>query len=248
MNGYLQRMTLSAMNPGGSIHPVVGSVFSAAKYDRTPDTFPGDEEISSPDHPESPTIRSPEAAQVLQATEAPPGLSVSPILPLQTPIGSPEQARQHQDPKPLSQEQSSLRRPATKFQEQEADKSESLSVRVDHEAELLVEPLEPQRQRRNHGVDIKGVYSPLVPEAVGGTASPGNFCALPNTVASATGKNQRDVSRQKPSAQEPDEIQIHIGRIEVTAVPPAPARPEAKPAARSVSLAEYLKRRDGRGK
>jgi len=41
-----------------------------------------------------------------------------------------------------------------------------------------------------------------------------------------------------------DEIQIHIGRIEVTAIPP-PARPAAqKPANNGPSLQEYLKRRD----
>jgi hypothetical protein len=42
--------------------------------------------------------------------------------------------------------------------------------------------------------------------------------------------------------READEIQIHIGRIEVTAVPPAPARPAALPVRKSVKLEEYLKR------
>jgi hypothetical protein len=43
----------------------------------------------------------------------------------------------------------------------------------------------------------------------------------------------------------PDEIQIHIGRIEVTAVPP-PARRPVKPQRHEISLDAYLKRRDGR--
>ena len=46
---------------------------------------------------------------------------------------------------------------------------------------------------------------------------------------------------------EPDEIQIHIGRIEVIAVPPAPPAPpppKRKPGA--PSLNEYLQRRNGR--
>ncbi|HEY6446734.1 MAG TPA: hypothetical protein VIY53_09765 [Acidobacteriaceae bacterium] len=47
-------------------------------------------------------------------------------------------------------------------------------------------------------------------------------------------------------ADEPDEIQIHIGRIEVTAAPPpVAARPAARPERRSVNLDDYLKQRRG---
>ena len=44
----------------------------------------------------------------------------------------------------------------------------------------------------------------------------------------------------------PDEIQIHIGRIEITAVPPAPVARAAPPRTqRAVNLDEYLKRSRG---
>jgi hypothetical protein len=39
-----------------------------------------------------------------------------------------------------------------------------------------------------------------------------------------------------------DDIQIHIGRIEVTAVPPAPTRPAVQPVRKSLRLDEYLRR------
>jgi hypothetical protein len=42
-----------------------------------------------------------------------------------------------------------------------------------------------------------------------------------------------------------DEIQINIGRIEVTAIPHPTPRPSA-PARKSINLDEYLKRRNGR--
>jgi hypothetical protein len=49
-------------------------------------------------------------------------------------------------------------------------------------------------------------------------------------------------SRSAPSATAADEIQIHIGRIEVTAVPVVRPAPQ-KPVNRGPSLQEYLKRR-----
>ena len=53
--------------------------------------------------------------------------------------------------------------------------------------------------------------------------------------------------RTEPPAREPDEIQIHIGRIEVIAVPPPKAQPApAKPPRTGPSLEEYLRRRDRR--
>jgi len=53
-------------------------------------------------------------------------------------------------------------------------------------------------------------------------------------------------SASERAQREPDEVHIHIGRIEVTAAPPAP-RPVAVPAARkAMSLDEYLARNGGR--
>lgn len=43
-----------------------------------------------------------------------------------------------------------------------------------------------------------------------------------------------------------DEIQIHIGRIEVTALPPAPTRAAAQTPRKGLNLEEYLKRSDRR--
>jgi hypothetical protein len=63
----------------------------------------------------------------------------------------------------------------------------------------------------------------------------------------------RPIPREKPivrggKAPEPDEIQIHIGRIEVIAVqPPAQAQPK-KARAESLTLDDYLRRRDGKSR
>jgi hypothetical protein len=54
-------------------------------------------------------------------------------------------------------------------------------------------------------------------------------------------------SRPAVPKHEPDEIQITIGRIEVTAVPDTP-RPVPKPARKQLSLDDYLKQADARGR
>jgi hypothetical protein len=53
---------------------------------------------------------------------------------------------------------------------------------------------------------------------------------------------------QLRSPIQPEDIQIHIGRIEVIAVPPPAARPAAAPARRGQSLDEYLSRSNGRSR
>jgi hypothetical protein len=86
-------------------------------------------------------------------------------------------------------------------------------------------------------------YQPLVAERAPRT----DERSLNPFPTSAQRAERRDFSGSvaKPQLQ-PDEIQIHIGRIEVTAAPPAPTRPETKPANKSPNLGEYLKRRHGR--
>jgi hypothetical protein len=68
------------------------------------------------------------------------------------------------------------------------------------------------------------------------------------TAARAT--KPTDMPRQRHAARAPqqaDDIQIHIGRIEVTAVPPAAPRAPKAPH-EGLSLDAYLNRRAGRAR
>jgi hypothetical protein len=61
----------------------------------------------------------------------------------------------------------------------------------------------------------------------------------------ARGGRQTGMAYASAHTAEPNDIAIHIGRIEVTAVQPAPPRAAPKPPRHAPSLDEYLKRRNG---
>jgi hypothetical protein len=85
-------------------------------------------------------------------------------------------------------------------------------------------------------------YRPLVPSMVGDPAA-----ALPGAVKRTA--KQSLVRSEERAASTPDDIQIHIGRVEVTAVQQTQApRAPVRPARRSVNLEEYLKRGDRRSR
>ena len=91
-------------------------------------------------------------------------------------------------------------------------------------------------------------YQPLLGDKLRNTSPAKIFAGRSNAFPADTrGKESRRDSTRYPvkSEREPDEIQIHIGRIEVVAVPPAPVR-EAKPTNKPLSLDDYLKRGSGR--
>jgi hypothetical protein len=96
------------------------------------------------------------------------------------------------------------------------------------------------------------VHGPETEEEFGKTVAGREFRPVVQITArrsnpDADGK-ERMFSPSAPGARkEPDEIQIHIGRIEVIAVPPAPPpQPTVKPKRGAPSLAEYLQRSNRR--
>lgn len=60
------------------------------------------------------------------------------------------------------------------------------------------------------------------------------------------GRRQAQQQAMAQAAQRSSEIQIHIGRIEVTAMPPTVPRPVPTPARKSETLDEYLRQRNER--
>jgi hypothetical protein len=65
----------------------------------------------------------------------------------------------------------------------------------------------------------------------------------------ASSQAKEPVRRAAQPSREPDEIHIHIGRVEVAAIAQPAARPApAAPARRAMSLDEYLRRSNGRSR
>ena len=98
------------------------------------------------------------------------------------------------------------------------------------------EPYSPEPERE---IAIDYSFTPLIEES--------DRPAVPVRIPGKPGEPRVSFPRRSPQPEpERDEIEIHIGRIEVTAVPQAVARPAAQPARKSLNLDEYLKRRNRR--
>jgi hypothetical protein len=104
------------------------------------------------------------------------------------------------------------------------------------------EPVEPVRLKMLEQQASRHVpYTPLVAEGLSFREAK----AVQNSTSFASDRRRiegPDSPRPERRERDADEIQIHIGRIEVTAVPPAPPRPAAPPTRRSLRLEEYLRR------
>lgn len=86
------------------------------------------------------------------------------------------------------------------------------------------------------GIPEQPTASPSLPEAV-----------LPPAPFSAS-RFSSPTARPSERQREPDEVHVHIGRIEITAVqPPAPAKRAARKGQAPLSLDDYLARRKGDG-
>jgi hypothetical protein len=125
------------------------------------------------------------------------------------------------------------------------------NVGLASEKEIPVRALASRVERSDteeSSVVIRDRYVPLVAEHLQRVDAPTIFAEVPKPAIPGARKetNRNSSPWTKPPEREPDEIQIHIGRIEVTAVPPPPARPAAKPTRTTLSLDDYLKRRHGR--
>jgi hypothetical protein len=138
-----------------------------------------------------------------------------------------------------------------------------LSVPKQNAGPMIVRRLHENRSEQNHRgaitpqnesilkpppePEIDGSLEQTHSDAIAVREDFGQFTPLETISNRVTETSKKLSSQNRHTARpEPDEIQIHIGRIEVVAVPPATVTPASpKPKHKGPSLDEYLKRRRG---
>jgi hypothetical protein len=225
MSGYLQRLARSVVERGDSVHPRTGSIFSPRQEEtRAPLQGLGEVEHVTPAHqrPES-------RATPSELDEAEPFRRVTqrsehtPLLPRSA--ASDTRSTAHTPPAfPVP-----LRHGGEPVVSGDAPSWEPPKIPFTDATEVHVTA--PVTRDANDA--FRALMKPAsVSDVVTRSAQPRNMAVQPNAPR---------------GGRQPDDIQIHIGRIEVIAVPPpAPRAPKAPD--RSPSLDAYLSRRDGRAR
>lgn len=225
MSGYLQRLIRSVAQPEESVHPRTGSIFSPPRHE--PDSPPQQwHETEAADHVE----------QREDSPALPPRLAQPPELAHTGPA-----TYEHVS---LFPKITSNTAPGPERQPRRADTIHASAGRseIDSAEEEIWRPHEPIAATTAPGpADTAIVVTPQYRALIkpGGTTE-----RRANVAAASVMRAERHSERAE---RQPDDIHIHIGRIEVTAVhPPAPRAP--KPPDNALSLDAYLNRRNGRGR
>lgn len=255
---------MSAVSPGGSIRPILGSVYSPSTYRRTPESISGEGNVSSLKGLECSSA--PTRATAPNETFLDPSVSESGQRYIQRPLdssiersndggnrseppqNSPSQTKyeivplqQHdQDLPELPMPAAAPKSGKVRQTEGTQQASRSVDAGVARPPRNDVEEVEsagktPYQTLLKAG-DLRG-DGPLVSRKISDPLTPD------------IRKKDRGFSSGSGSpGREPDEIQIHIGRIEVTAVAQPMPRPALLPIRKPISLDDYLRRGDGRSR
>jgi hypothetical protein len=289
MSGFLLRLAASVRNPGGEIHPTLGSIFSSSRYQsgaedgieqnsfrtpereisslgiqqdagavtvmRPPQRSPADlEQNSSVPFSDSqmPVTRSPEKVQDRQGLERAP-VEKSSDRSIVKVKKSAETIEEADPPKSVISPADESRPSTVPFEPKPVDlppamRSQSVNQLYEERApiETLTGEMAFQKAEKPEVVPIvarKERYQPLLAEQ-----APRIEERISTPFPTKAPRRERsDFSgRAVALERQPDEIQIHIGRIEVVAVPPVPVRAAPKPPNKSPNLSDYLKLRHGR--
>jgi len=224
-------MALSAIKPGGTIHPIVDSFYSTRRdHSYKPWT---DENESVSNAPAERGSTNSETLPLIAVPSQTPAVTDSSPLPKPI-VGEIEPAVTEQPHAQRSRP--SFVHPVEAETIAAAENTHALVAGTKNKAEATGECSREVQRTEFLRPEIRVVRASSQPsKVVSAGRNPGGF--EPKT---------RRLQGSGPSVREPDEIQIHIGRIEVTAVHPAPTPAVAKPQRNVPSLDEYLKRRDRR--
>ena len=229
MSGYLQRLVDAASGRSGSVYPRTGSIFSPRLDDiRAP--LQGWEETEhvtaapSPPHarPASRAVKPPEPPRRARPRSGHVPLLPQPLaLDSDANVSASPSAPAALTPRPVDDLDASPEEPPAERVGRPPAADTEFHITVAAPARSASDAFRPVMKSARVSEPAASAVQPTRP-------LPGNRHAA-------------------PAAQPPDDIQIHIGRIEVTAVPPpVPRAPSAHDP--KLSLDAYLNRRNGRGR
>lgn len=246
MKGFLQRLALGVMRPVGTIHPMVGSVFSTQHHAGPREVSPPGETAFISTQRKSDSKHSLEERESgSHASEEKSGVASQALEPnrlrapdpIYTPLVSTAEALQSKGRQPENLSRATEERISSPYL---GDKPI---------VEILPRPEEHTAGGAQELV-VKHVYAPRMSDSTVGSSSlkaPAQQTA-PFPAARRSTQQENSQRRSGTPSRQPDEIQIHIGRIEVTAVQQTPVPPVVKPARKGLSLDEYLQRANRRGR
>jgi hypothetical protein len=229
MSGYLQRLAASALRPAEAVHPVLGSVFSPQEGSTDHPSFPQEEDTAlSVEGVTTPLVSLTQPSVETQQTSSRPSNAPDSDI-----AGIRSSSFQTVEPRPKSRaETRDSFEPLLPHLRNEASSPQTSPT----QESLLAEPPKPL---------LEPAHPALVP-AGPGLSSPTIAGAQALANSSSFRRHERSAAANRAGKSQPDEIQIHIGRIEVTAVPQTSQRTASKPARKGITLEEYLKGRDRR--
>jgi hypothetical protein len=242
MKGFLFRVAASVVRPQPSVHPIVDSIYSNSRL-RSATSLTQQETFSvtaSPDTDNTLGSEQRETARTSLETHNKPASS-----PVERQAGE------------VSDEPFRPLLPRRTF---EANAAETSSPNISHprsrtEGDSPLSPSHPEHV-------VPSIVSGFVPivrapdsvsaESISAISKPQPPHAPREDRAITRAQSRRQSGQALPASrasQGPaDDIQIHIGRIEVIAVPPPVQRPATAPPQKRLSLDEYLNRRNGRSR
>jgi hypothetical protein len=214
---YLQRLAGSIIQPVEKVRPLVGSVFSANKG--APET----EDFSS--------------------------ASMIPSISETTPAKSSQSPESQNSPETLLSQNEGVTASTRKDMSAAANEPSAIQPLLPTRQQLAAQAHEhPDEEAIASPEDVnprEAIYTPLIANSPAHSAQ-NSLASVPPNFSSPMNHEKQRAAASRAAAREPDEIQIHIGRIEISAVPQTPAAPAVKAARKSSSLDDYLRRRDRR--
>jgi hypothetical protein len=236
MKGFLHRIANSVVRPQQAVHPFVESIYPAARGERAAEVLTAHEKLSAsartgmslkgaPSEVAPKDLRSsitPSVSTLGERKELRATANEHPSFPLLLPKHGPEIPDPVQHVGQIEGDASSLSTQSRVAPRQEQEGSEFVPIVVDHVS-------------RADSADASRLPALRTQGEIEATVARGNTRRQAAQIPAS--------SRSVP--QQSDDIQIHIGRIEVVAVPPPAPRPATAPVRKGLSLDEYLSRKNG---